>query len=215
MSSDSAKNEAPLKKKKGDYHHGNLREALTQAAIELLEAEGTQALSLRGVARRAGVSQTAPYRHFADKEALLASVAQRGFELLKKGQLEALEQIDNRAEHISEVGKSYVRFALAHPHILRLMFGPDISCKGDYPDLQVAAGEAFGVIQTLVTEQLSDSDATDTNPMMATLGAWSLVHGISTLLLDGHLKQKLESGEVNVEQLTEMITSIYSRGLKT
>lgn len=213
----SSKTEVPakpeVKKKKGHYHHGNLREALVIAAKDLLETEGTQSLSLRAVARRAGVSQTAPYRHFSDKEALLASVAQWGFELLAQVQKESLQSLGDRDDRITALGKSYVQFALDHPNVLRLMFGPTIICKEDYAELKQAAEESFGVVQSVVTQAVEASGSKDINPQLATIGAWSLVHGISTLLLDGHLRKGMTENELNIDQFVESITAIYTKGL--
>src|SRR6478672_7153397 len=96
------------------YHHGNLRPALLRAATKTLEKEGVGALSLRDLARRAGVSHNAPYRHFPDRESLLAALAADGFEKLGQAM---------RGQGGKEMGEAYVRFALEHPQLFRLMFG--------------------------------------------------------------------------------------------
>ena len=105
-------------RKRGGYHHGDLRAAVLQAAGEILETEGLSGLSLREAARRAGVSHNAPYRHFADRESLLAALAAEGFGLLAAAQREAAAKIGLRG-----MGEAYVRFALAHPERFQLMFG--------------------------------------------------------------------------------------------
>lgn len=150
------------------YHHGDLPAALLRAAGKTLEKHGVGALSLRATARRAGVSHNAPYRHFPDREALLAALAAQGFQLLG----ERLQAQPGRA-----MGEAYVRFALEHPQRFRLMFGGAVPIA-KYPQLREAAQAAH---QRLV-EAFRDLP----RPELAAAAAWALVHGLSQLLLDGH-----------------------------
>jgi AcrR family transcriptional regulator len=150
------------------YHHGDLPAALLTAAGKALERDGPGGLSLRDAARRAKVSHNAPYRHFKDRDALLAALAAQGFELLGQAM---------RGHSGREMGEAYVRFALEHPQRFRLMFGGVLSFS-DYPELRAAADAAY---QSLV-QAFSDLP----RPDLAAAGAWSLVHGLSHLLLDGH-----------------------------
>ena len=122
------------------YHHGALKTALLDAADALLDEGGAGAVSLREAARRAGVSATAPYRHFADKEALLAALATRGFEQFGAALEDAAR---DESDPLAAMGLAYVRFALARPGRFRLMFGPGISDRSRYPELQAAAARAF------------------------------------------------------------------------
>ena len=153
------------------YHHGDLRAALLQAAGELLEKQGIAGLSLREAARQAGVSHNAPYRHFPDRDALLAALAAEGFSWLSKG-------FENAAR---ERGLAYVRFALKHPQRFRLMFGGVVPIAS-YPELREQGLRAY--------KGLEDSfrDLGDDAPVAAA-AAWSLVHGLSNLILDGHFAQ--------------------------
>ena len=137
------------KKNESAYHHGNLREALVDAAIEILEAEGVTKLSRRGVARRAGVSQTAPYRHFKDKAALLAAVAAYGFRGLAAAMREGAARQKDPRDRLAEIGQSYVRFALDNSAVFRLMFGPEIPEKSADPELCEAADEAFAALRAV------------------------------------------------------------------
>jgi len=147
------------------YHHGDLRAALLQAAGEILEKEGLEALSLREVARRAGVSHNAPYRHFPDRDSLLAALAAQGVDLLKA-------ELDQRAE--GSMGLGYVEFALANPQRFRLM--------------RAAGEETYSRLQKAFESLGSDAP-------LAAAAAWSLVHGLAHLLLDGHFAQaQRESG---------------------
>ena len=150
------------------YHHGDLRSALLHASGELLEEQGLANLSLREAARRAGVSHNAPYRHFPDREALLAALAAEGFGMLGK----ALQGRTGR-----EMGEAYVRFALEHPNRFRLMFGGQLQLDR-HPALAAAADRTYEALAAAFRE-LPD-------PGKAAAAAWSLVHGLAHLLLDGH-----------------------------
>ncbi|MBI5258867.1 MAG: TetR/AcrR family transcriptional regulator [Burkholderiales bacterium] len=160
------------------YHHGNLRASLLEAAEALLAERGAQGLTLRDVARAAGVSHAAPYHHFGSLNALLAAVAQRGFEALSAAMAEAVAVPDTR-ERLLRVTLAYVNFALAHPQCFRLMFGPMLASKAEHPELKRAAEAAFDhVLQAaLAHDKRRGSD-------LAVAG-WSLAHGLSHLLIDG------------------------------
>ena len=151
------------------YHHGDLPTALLRAAGRTLEKRGIAALSLRETARRAGVSHNAPYRHFPDREALLAALAAEGFATLG-------ERL--RGKPGRELGEAYVRFALEQPQRFRLMFG-GVLPLGKYPELRTAAKGAY--------QALVDAFKELPRPELAAAAAWSMVHGLSHLLLDGHL----------------------------
>ena len=154
------------------YHHGDLRPALLRAAGKVLEKRGIGAISLRRLARLAGVSHNAPYRHFADREALLAAMAADGF-----AELEArLKSTTGR-----EIGEAYVRFALEHPQRFRLMFGGPLRLER-YAELRAAAGRAYELLVAAIRAEPGIADAET-----AAAAAWSLVHGLAHLLLDGHL----------------------------
>ena len=153
------------------YHHGNLPAALLRAAGRTLEKRGVGALSLRAAARRARVSHNAPYRHFPDREALLAALAAEGFAMLA----EKLNTQPGRA-----MAEAYVRFALGHPQRFRLMFGGLLPIA-KYAELRLAAQRAqHGLIEAF--KELP-------RPELAAAAAWSLVHGLSHLLLDGQFAE--------------------------
>ena len=153
------------------YHHGDLRATLLQVAGKVMEKEGLAGLSLRDLARRAGVSHNAPYRHFPDRDALLAALGAEGFERLG----EAMGAHTGR-----EMGEAYVHFALEHPQRFRLMFGGALDFE-KYPGLRTAADAAYQLL-VLAFKDLP-------RPELAAAGAWALVHGLSHLLLDGHFAQ--------------------------
>src|SRR5947209_13578889 len=124
------------------YHHGNLGPALIAAARDLLDASGPGAVSLREAARRVGVSATATYRHFIDKDHLLAAVAAEGYREFT----ERLRAAGDSADGFSSLGVAYIEFAMAHPGLFRLMFGPLLRERERYPDLAAAADGAFAVL---------------------------------------------------------------------
>ena len=165
------------------YHHGELRLALVEAALALLAEGGAEALSLRGVARRAGVSAMAPYRHYPDKEALLAAVAAVGFDglrdVLRRADAAAMPEAALVAQAVA-----YVRYAEENPALFRLMFGPPRA--GAHPALQAAGETAYAVLAARVAAQ----GPVDADRDARALGCWSLVHGLASLLLDGRLGDK-------------------------
>jgi len=162
-----------------NYHHGQLRPALIAEARTLLDAGGPAAVSLREAARRAGVSATASYRHFADKDALLAAVAAEGFREFG----EALAAPIRQGKPFSEMGRAYVEFALTHPGLFRLMFSPLIAKRHEHPDLAAGADRAFEALRVAAGANVVGGEDAQT----AAIAAWAIVHGLSHLLLDGVL----------------------------
>lgn len=166
--------------KPGDaYHHGHLRAACLRAARELLEEDGTAGLSLRAVARRAGVSPTAPYRHYADRDALLAAVAAEGYRELA-GYLAEAHTAPATPDDLAAVATAYVRFALEHPALFRVMFVEP--CDPTSPERVEATAAITGYVNGIVGNAFpgSDVDALST-------AVWALVHGLAFLHLDGKL----------------------------
>lgn len=160
------------------YHHGNLRTSLLDAADRVLDECGAQALTLRDVARAAGVSHGAPYHHFASLNDLLAAVAQRGFEALGRAMAESVSVPDTR-EQLLRVTQAYVAFARERPERYRLMFGPLLAQKEDHPGLKLAAEGAFGFVlkAAIAHDKERGSDLA--------MAGWSLAHGLSHLMIDG------------------------------
>jgi AcrR family transcriptional regulator len=162
------------------YHHGDLRAACVRAGMELLEESGQTALSLRAVARRAGVSPAAPYRHYADREALVAAVAAVGYRDLA-ARLAAAHPSPSTPEEMISVAIAYVRFALERPALFRIMFGEP--CDRDN-DERVAATTAVSLYLREIVER-SFPQADDAEALATAI--WALVHGLAFLHLDGKL----------------------------
>lgn len=165
------------------YHHGDLRAALLTSAMEMLE-QG-EPFSLRAVARRSGVSPTAPYRHFADRDALESSLAAQGFVDLKAALLDGRE-LPRTTGELADFGIAYVDFALERPALFRLMFG---NACDDQNDARVrASGELHELLAAGLTNVFPNADPhadADTDALATAL--WSLVHGLAFLHLDGKL----------------------------
>jgi len=175
------------RKRKRAYHHGDLRAALISAATELLSEEGGErGISLTAAAARAGVSAAAPYRHFADKEALLAAVAEAGFRRLRDALAEAAAA---RAglERLAAVGAAYVKFAREAPASFRLMFGADVD-KLRHPSLLEAAFAALGTLLAVVSEAQGAGVLAGDDPSRVAVPLWGLVHGLATLQASGTLQ---------------------------
>lgn len=190
------------------YHHGNLRAALVEAALGLVEREGVEALTLRGAARLAGVSPAAPYRHFADKRALLASVAEEGFRLLAA----ALRNTEGEGprERFRARGAAYVGFATGHPAHFRVMFGRELADRERYPGLREAAKAAFDALVEGMSEAQQAGVVREGDPREIGLTAWCAMHGLSTLLLDGRLQAMYDH---SIDELTTLVGWNLHRGL--
>ncbi|MFP4430833.1 MAG: TetR/AcrR family transcriptional regulator [Spirochaetota bacterium] len=190
--------------KKKAYHHGNLREALLEAAIAIIDEEGTAGLTIRHLADRVGVSHAAPGYHFRDKSALLVAVASEGFRRLGEYFQKSLSGVVSAdpAERVRLLGHAYIDFALAHRAHYRVMFGPDLmGMKIDDPEFTAVASGAFGFLHDTMREIYPDFDETDPaaspdddgmNSLTAALSAWSTVHGIVMLWIDGTLRCQFE-----------------------
>jgi AcrR family transcriptional regulator len=176
---------AALARPAAPYHHGDLRRALIDTALAMVTEEGAWNFTLREVARRAGVSHAAPYNHFVDKSALLAEVAALGFQSLRQT-LEAAARRQPRSarQAFAAIGAAYVRFGVEHPAHYRLMFGAELADEARHPTLQAASDAAFAVL-TGVLERGQASGHVRRDPVRdQALAAWSLVHGLTTLLID-------------------------------
>lgn len=186
------------------YHHGHLREALVEAGLRLLEETGEAAFSLRELARRVGVSANAAYRHFSSKEALLEALAADGFRRFGLAQAQALAAERHPQRGFLAAGQAYVVFARAQPALFRLMFGRFSAGRGEGEMTQ--AGElAFQGLRHAVAAALGKV-VTDPVVDVAALHAWSLVHGISLLVLDGQFER--HAGAAGVEARIEAVLGL-------
>ena len=185
---------------KAAYHHGDLRAALVRAAMELLEESGEADLSLRAVARRAGVSAAAPYRHYADREALVSAVAAVGYRELAQ-QLAAAHPSPSTPEQLASVAIAYVQFALERPALFRIMFTEP--CDRDNDDRVAATAAVAQYVRAIVERAFPEADA----DALAT-AIWALVHGLAFLYLDGKLDASSQT--VVADRITAAIRALLT-----
>lgn len=162
------------------YHHGHLREALLEAAIRLIAEVGPAGFTLREVARRAGVSHNAPYRHYSDREELLAAVAAQGFRELDEAMRNAGRHQGTGVARLKRAGLAYVEFALRRPEHFTVMFDAAVS-ERKTPDSAQAADQAFGTLLGLVKSCQDEGRLPSGDVHQFALFAWSMVHGVAKL----------------------------------
>ena len=194
------------------YHHGNLREALIQAAQELIGAKGPAGFTIAEAARLAGVSPAAPYRHFRDAESLLAEVATRGFDVFRDRLAAAADAQPNDPARAAEaVGRAYLTFAHDEPAFYAAMFEARIA-REPFPELQAAGDRAFGVLRG-VAERLTAVARIEPRPpaLMVALHLWSMAHGIASLF--GRADPSRRRLPMATDDLLEAALLIYLQGL--
>lgn len=184
----------PVSQKKLRYHHGELRSALIEAALEILENGGMDALSLRVLARATGVTQAAPYSHFRDKDDLLAAVAETGFQRLALQMAEEATGQHSVQTRIEKLMGAYVRFAVANKPLFQLMFSRELSVMKDYPTLAMTAGKSYSLISATLAQRGAASEET----RFLTVTIWSLCHGLTTLIVDEKIKlEQFGAGDID------------------
>lgn len=164
------------------YHHGNLREELVTQGLAILESEGLGALTMREIARRLGVTQTAPLHHFENKTALLAAIATAGFRMLFDWRMEALKDRREPHDRLMAVMLAYLAFARAHPTLFLLMHGPDIPDKAQHPELNEAAIRSYSVLESAVADYLLAREGSMDRRREATLAAWTACYGLAHIM---------------------------------
>jgi AcrR family transcriptional regulator len=185
----------PRRKRAGTYHHGDLRRALVEEALQTIHTDGVEHLTLRAIGEKLGVSRSALYRHFSNKQALLAGVGREGFRTLRLALTSAWEQSGKGRTGFEAMGVAYVRFAVDHSSHYRVMFGRFIeSCSKDAEFIQEATA-AFQVLVDSLVEQQREGLIRRDDPVLLARFIWSVVHGISMLAIDGQLRGLDERGE--------------------
>src|SRR5208282_237747 len=195
--------------KRRSYHHGNLKQALLAASLDLIRRAGPGAFTLREVARRAGVSHNAPYRHFRGKEELLGALAAEGFDRLTAAMTKAAEPASRPLDRFRLSGRGYVEFALRYPQHFAVMF--EGSGRFDvYPQTQAAGERAFGTLVGNVEACQAEGVLPPGDARPFALLAWSMVHGVAKLAISGRLPL---SAAPDVLRFTDTATGALWRGL--
>jgi AcrR family transcriptional regulator len=194
------------------YHHGNLKEALVRAALELIAEKGPAGFTFADAARWAGVSPAAPYRHFRDRDALLADVARRGFDLFESALTKAWgEGRPGPLAAFDRLGKAYLDFAKHEPAYYSAMFEAGVPLDAD-PHLREVGERAFGVLRGAAEQLVMLIPAKSRPPaLMVALHIWSMTHGIASLFGRGDAARR--SLPMPPEELLEAAFLIYLRGL--
>ncbi len=193
-----------------DYHHGNLRDAMIEAAESILDGGGPDTLSLRRLARETGVSQTAPYRHFQDKTALLAAVATRGFEDFGAALTAALEPEPGPEQQLAAIGRAYVNFALDRPGMFRLMFLSDLLASCDDETLSHAATGSFMILAKTVAACRGEEDPVPRDA--SAVAAWALIHGLAMLCTHDVIDPRMTGGMSRPEVIDAVTRTLISGG---
>jgi AcrR family transcriptional regulator len=203
-----ASSSRPQRKARDAYHHGNLRQALIDQAVQTIRRHGVEGLTLRGAGADLRVSRTALYRHFPDKHALLAAVATEGFRSFRVALVTAWECGGRGREGFAAMGIAYVRFAESNPSHYRVMFGGFLDRAGAEAELATAGAAAFQVLLDAITEQQAQGLIRADDPLLLAQYIWAVVHGIAMLVIDGRLH-----GAQTGEQLSKLAMARIRTGI--
>ncbi|MBI3440244.1 MAG: TetR/AcrR family transcriptional regulator [Proteobacteria bacterium] len=199
---------AAVFQKKFKYHHGQLREALIESALDILKTQGIEGLNLRALARATGVTQAAPYSHFRDKDDLLAAVAETGFQRLAMQMVAEATGLRHTQERIEKLIVSYIRFATENRPLFQLMFSRELAQMKNYPTLAMTAGKSYSLISAALSKRPSPAEDT---PFM-TVAIWSLCHGLTTLIAEEKINLQ-QFGAASVEDFVRRTVGIFAAHL--
>ena len=189
--------------KKKTYHHGDLKNALIQAGVEILAKEGVSGLSLRKVALKAGVSHSAPYAHFVDKQALIAAISTEGFrQLYERVSAVAKEYETKPSKQLAEVAWAYVQFAMDDPDRFKVMFSAVLEKEKEYPEFVAESQRNFQLVKMIVEANQAAGMLRSGPSDLAALSAWGIVHGFVMLLLEGQISHAILEKH-NIHELLE------------
>jgi AcrR family transcriptional regulator len=167
------------------YHHGNLKEALITAGLDILSKKGMESLSLRNVAKQIGVSHTAPYNHFHDKQDLLAAISSAGHKQFHLVLLETFEKFKNNpTELMTEIAWAYLQFALQNPDKFKLMFSSALEEEQKHPEFEEITQKTINLIEEIIRFCQSSGTLEEGNVYNIAINLWSSVHGFTMLVLE-------------------------------
>ncbi|NUO49561.1 MAG: TetR/AcrR family transcriptional regulator [Polyangiaceae bacterium] len=199
------------RKRKGSYHHGNLREAILAAAFRVVDDEGATALTTRNVAERLGVTHAAIYHHFEDRNAMLAALGEQALDSL--AQAITTSQSANALEHFYAMGVAYLNFSLAHPRLYMAVSGLEVASQQRHAGLDAARGRVFAHLRAAIVACQKEGFVKPGSPEEHTLFCWSAVHGLVSLVAEGQTRQLDLPSDPKV--LGEMILKSIFVGIAT
>jgi AcrR family transcriptional regulator len=202
------------KKPAKPYHHGDLRHALLDEALRTIQTYGVEHLTLRTVGEALGVSRSALYRHFADKQALLATVGSEGFRKLWQVVAHAWERNGRGRIGFEAMARAYVQFAVAHPSHYRVMFGGFIESAAKDDHFMAEARGAFQVLVNALVEQQNAGDIRRDDPVLMARFVWALVHGTALLFIDGQLPEPAQRAALEPYLAERIYASICQSTLR-
>ena len=194
------------------YHHGDLRAALLDEAVAMLAEGGITSVTMRALGQRLGVSRAAPYRHFSDKADLLVAVAAEGFRRLGN-QLPAIDagRQQSSIEQFRHMGEVYVHFALENPAHYRLMYGQEGPSRRDLPKLREAGNALFDQLVDVIESYQRRGDILAQDPRAQAYVAWSAVHGLASLLIEGQIMDDVDVKALIHQTTQTVLAGMYSR----
>lgn len=202
----------PRRKPRDRYHHGDLRRALLDEALRTIQQDGVEALTLRTIGVRLGVSRTALYRHFTDKRALLSSVATEGFRLLTERLLNAWKAGGIRG--FNAMGVAYIRFAMGNPSHYRVMFGGFVDDGPRDDDLTRESTAAFQALVDAIVALQQDGAVRKDDALQLAQFIWAVVHGVSMLIIDGQLAHHRAPIDDLIQFAVERINTGVARSVR-
>lgn len=191
----------------------DLRRTLIDAALQLIERTGVEALSVREAARVAGVTHQAPYRHFANKQELIAAIAEEGFHALREKAVRATaEHPDDPLARLDAMALTYFVFAVEQPAQFRVMFGPEVADKAKYPALRASADVIMAMLTQLIAENQRSGRVRAGDPLDLALAGWSMMHGLASLIVNGPVA-RYPQGSLAPRDLARSMIGLLHTGL--
>jgi len=192
--------------KSTNYHHGNLKEELIAAGLEILSEQGLDGLSLRNIAKRIGVSHTAPYNHFPDKLSLVAAISTAGHKQLHQILLDTFEKTKSSSNIIFEIAWAYLQFALDNQAIYKLMFSGALEEERDHPEYIEISRKEIALFEEIIVFCQSNGQLPEGGVHKTAIKLWSLTHGFTYLMMENQFPAEYLHGE----NIREMIKGIIS-----